>query len=113
MPKAEYVFCNVAQAPTVFLFFYFQVPIVCHPLCTEQVTGSDDIGHPPHVIEERYPNIDWSELKALGKEVWWHSGPSVKVGIHVLTYQAPTLIITFIALPLSLPFLHNPFCTRA
>lgn len=50
------------------------VPVVAHPLATEQVTGSDDIGDSPSNLRAQWPYIDWSLMPA--EEVWWwYPGP--------------------------------------
>jgi len=35
------------------------VPVVAHPLATEQVTGSDDIGSAPFTLKQEWPNVNW------------------------------------------------------
>jgi len=50
------------------------VPVIAHPLATEQVTGSDDIGNSFAFLKKQYPQVDWSLMP--DKEVWfWTPSP--------------------------------------
>lgn len=61
------------------LFSGSGVPIEVSHLHAERVTNTDDIGSPPHVLAERFPQLHFAHLHP----VWWHDGPLDEVGVPV------------------------------
>ncbi|KNC54216.1 phosphoglycerate mutase [Thecamonas trahens ATCC 50062] len=51
--------------------------VVLNDLGREAVSGSDDIGSPPHLLAAAFPGLDTSSLPG---PVWWYTGPDADDG---------------------------------
>ncbi len=47
-----------------------KVPFLVHPLCREQMTDADDVGHLRADLEKEFPEFDWTLLPH--DQFWWY-----------------------------------------